>query len=238
VTATGEAWIARDAPWLCLEQGRARQLLLPVAEAYREPQRRYHDETHLGEMLDAVHALRQACRDFRAVLLAAWFHDAVYRPERSDNEEQSALRARRALEPAGFDPELTASVERLVLTTRPGAAVAGDADAEVLSDGDRRVWAAPPARYAAYARGIRAEYGRFSWTAYAHGRGRFLAGSLRRADAAGRLFFHFGTAEEAAARANLARERRCLALPRVWLHRLAGRDPLAALVDPRGVAAR
>ena len=222
-------WISRDAPWLGLDEAAARRLLAPVAEAYREPQRRYHDETHLAEMLEAVHALRASCRDFRAVLLAAWFHDAVYRPERSDNEAESAAWARRALPAAGFDGELTASVERLVLSTQPGAAIGADPDAQVLSDGDRRVWASAPARYAEYARGIRAEYSRFSWTSYARGRGRFLDGSLRRARETGRLFFRLGAAEEAAARANLWRERRCLALPRVWLHRLAGRDPLAPL---------
>jgi predicted metal-dependent HD superfamily phosphohydrolase len=224
-----DAWIERDAPWLGLDEGTARRLLAPVAAAYREPERCYHDETHLGEMLESVHTLRKACGEFRAVLLAAWFHDAVYRPERSDNEEQSARWARRALPPVGFAPELTASVERLVLSTQPGAAVTADPDAQVLSDGDRRIWSAPAVRYAAYARGIRAEYRHFSWTAYALGRRRFLAGSLRRAGITGRLFFHFGQPEEEAARANLARERHCLTLPRVWLHRLAGRDPLASL---------
>jgi predicted metal-dependent HD superfamily phosphohydrolase len=225
----GDDWIARDAPGLGLDEEAARRLLAPVAEAYREPQRRYHDETHLAEMLEAVHALRASCRDFRAVLLAAWFHDAVYRPERSDNEAQSAAWARRVLPAAGFTEEVTASVERLVLSTQPGASVAADPDAQVLSDGDRRIWASPPHRYAEYARGIRAEYSRFSWTRYALGRRGFLDGSLRRARETGRLFFHFGAEEEAAARANLGRERRCLTLPRVWLHRLAGRDPLASL---------
>jgi predicted metal-dependent HD superfamily phosphohydrolase len=226
-----EAWIERDAPCLGLDEGSARRLLAPVADAYREPQRHYHDETHLGEMLEAVHMLRSSCRDFRAVLLAAWFHDGVYRPERSDNEEESARWARRALGGAGFAEELTASVVRLVLGSRPGVEVGADPDAQVLSDGDRRIWAAPAARYAAYARGIRAEYGHFGWTAYARGRGGFLAGSLRRAESTGRLFFHLGAPEEQVARTNLARERRCLALPRVLMHRLAGRDPLAPL-DP------
>ncbi|HET8644017.1 MAG TPA: hypothetical protein VFO85_00935, partial [Vicinamibacteria bacterium] len=182
-----DGWISRDAPWLGLDEPAARTLLAPLAAAYGEPQRRYHDRTHLAEMLEAVHALRSRCRDFRAVLLAAWYHDAVYQPERRDNEAQSAAWARRALPAAGFAPELVAEVERLVLGTDPASPPPADADAQVIHDADRRVWAAPPARYAEYARGIRAEYGRFSWTRYAAGRGRFLEGALRRAGDGGRL---------------------------------------------------
>jgi predicted metal-dependent HD superfamily phosphohydrolase len=223
------SWIARDAPFLGIGLEAAHGLLVPVAEAYREPQRRYHDATHLGEVLEAVHLLRPHCVDFRSVLLAAWFHDGVYRPERSDNEARSAAWARRALAAAGFPESTAAAVERLVLTTDPRAAAPEGADARVLADADRRIWSAAPPRYAEYARSIRAEYGRFSWTRYAVGRRRFLAGVLRRAEKAGALFFHLGAAEERAARANLVRERRCLSLPRVWLCRLAGRDPLSPL---------
>jgi predicted metal-dependent HD superfamily phosphohydrolase len=227
VTGVG-AWIARDAPWIGLDPGAAQRLLLPVAEAYAEPQRRYHDQVHLGEMLDAVHLLRGSCRDFRAALLAAWFHDGVYRPERRDNEAASAAWASRALREAGLGDALAEEAARLVLGTEPGA-VPADADAQVLWDADRRVWAAPPPRYAQYARGVRAEYSQYSWGAYAAGRRRFLGGALRRAAEAGRLFFHLGPAEDAAAGANLARERRCLGWPRVALARALGRDPLAAL---------
>jgi predicted metal-dependent HD superfamily phosphohydrolase len=224
------SWIARDAPWIGLDdQEAARRLLAPVAEAYDEPQRRYHDRTHLGEMLEAVHTLRPRCRDFPAVLLAAWFHDGVYRPERRDNEAQSAAWARRALAAAGFPPEQVARVERLVLDTDPGAEAPADPDSQVLFDADRRIWAAAPPRYAAYARGVRAEYGRYSWTSYARGRRRFLTGALRRAAGGDRLFFHLGTEDEQTARRNLVREARCLFLPRVVVACLVRRDPLAPL---------
>ena len=223
--------ITRDAAWLGLDVPAARLLLEPVAVAYSEPQRRYHDDTHLTEMLEAVHALRAHCRDFRAVLLAAWFHDAVYWPERRDNEAQSAAWAGRALPAAGFGPDLVAEVERLVLGTDPASPAPADADARVIHDADRRVWAAAPARYAEYARGIRAEYARFGWSRYAAGRSRFLGGALRRAQESGRLFFHLDAAEERSGRRNLERERESLRPLRVWRHRLLRRDPLASLAQ-------
>jgi predicted metal-dependent HD superfamily phosphohydrolase len=217
-------WIPRDASVLGLDRARALRLLAPVAAAYRQPQRRYHDTRHLGEALDAVHRLRSHSKDPRALLLATWFHDSVYVPERRDNESQSAAWATRALAEAGFPPELIATVSRLILSTQHHAAAA-DPDAQVLADADRLIWAAPASRYAEYARGIRAEYRRYSWLAYAHGRRRFLAAATR----GQRLFFLATDAEEAAARRNVDRERRCLSPLRVGFQRLLGRDPLDPL---------
>ncbi|WP_241777800.1 hypothetical protein [Streptomyces sp. CT34] len=124
-----------------------------------EPQRRYHTTDHLAAVLDRIDELADHAQDLPAVQLAAWFHDAVYRPDRSENEERSAALAERALPELGIDAPRTAEVARLVRLTVTHDPADGDRNGEVLCDADLAVLAGSPDRYAAYAAAVRAEYG-------------------------------------------------------------------------------
>src|SRR3954468_23299720 len=62
---------------------------------WQEPQRHYHTLTHLTAVLDHIDVLDTYASDPDVVRLAAWFHDAVYLPDRSENEERSAHLAER-----------------------------------------------------------------------------------------------------------------------------------------------
>src|SRR5690606_8605175 len=84
---------------------------------WREPQRRYHTVAHLTAVLDRVDELAEYAGDPDVVRLAAWFHDAVYLPDRSENEERSARLAGRALPEAGVPEARAAAVARLVRVT-------------------------------------------------------------------------------------------------------------------------
>ncbi|AYN40735.1 hypothetical protein D9753_19670 [Streptomyces dangxiongensis] len=125
---------------------------------WQEPQRRYHTVAHLTEVLDRVDVLAPCATDPDVVRLAAWFHDAVYLPERSENEERSARLAERALPEAGLSAAKTAEVARLVRLTVTHDPAPSDRDGQVLCDADLAVLAAPPSAYAAYTVRIREEY--------------------------------------------------------------------------------
>jgi predicted metal-dependent HD superfamily phosphohydrolase len=114
--------------------------------------------------------------DAAAVRLAAFFHDAVYRPA-SDDEVASAAVARRELAALGESPSRVEVVARLVMSTaahRPRTV-----DEEVLCDADLAILAAPPAEYEAYAHGVRAEYRHVDDDAWRSGRGAVLEDFLR-----------------------------------------------------------
>jgi predicted metal-dependent HD superfamily phosphohydrolase len=103
------------------------------------------------------------------VRLAAWYHDVAYDPQRSDNEEVSAARARIGL--LGLvDDATVAEVARLVLLTAGHDAQPDDANGAVLCDADLAVLASPPAAYAGYASAVREEYGHLSDAAFTAGR--------------------------------------------------------------------
>ncbi|WP_252395278.1 HD domain-containing protein [Streptantibioticus parmotrematis] len=124
-----------------------------------EPHRRYHTTDHLLAVLDRVDELAGHATNPDTVRLAAWFHDAVYRPDRSENEERSAHLAERALPEAGVGDAVTAEVARLVRVTAVHDPADDDADGQVLCDADLAVLAGSPGAYAAYAAAVREEYG-------------------------------------------------------------------------------
>jgi predicted metal-dependent HD superfamily phosphohydrolase len=171
---------------------------------WAEPQRRYHTTGHLVAVLDRIDVLEAHAADPAVVRLAAWFHDAVYRPDRSENEERSAALAERALPEAGLAPEPTAEVARLVRLTVTHDPQPGDTNGEVLCDADLAILAASPQAYAAYAAAVREEYGFVPDAAFRAGR----AGILRELLALPALFRtpHGAAHWEATARRNLGTE--------------------------------
>ncbi|MET4672610.1 hypothetical protein [Streptomyces sp. PvR018] len=188
---------------------------LPYAEnllvRWAEPQRRYHTTAHLTAVLDRIDTLAGYAADVHAVRLAAWFHDAVYRPDRTENEERSAALAERALPEAGVGEAVAAEVARLVRLTVTHDPAEGDGNGEVLCDADLAVLAGGPEAYAAYATQVREEYGFVPDEAFRAGR----AAVLRQLLALPRLFrTPYGAAEwEARARHNLATELELLGSP-------------------------
>jgi len=171
---------------------------------WSEPQRRYHTVEHLTAVLDRVDALEEYAEDPDVVRLAAWFHDAVYLPDRSENEERSARLAERALPEAGVSRAKAEEVARLVRLTVSHAPEPGDANGAVLCDSDLAILAAPPDAYAAYTAAVREEYAFVPDDAFREGR----AAILRQLLDLPRLFHTpYGEREwEAAARGNLRAE--------------------------------
>jgi predicted metal-dependent HD superfamily phosphohydrolase len=171
--------------------------------AYGEERRGYHDLTHLTEVLDHVATLAAAADDVEAVVLAAWFHDAVYAGA-ADDEERSAVLATEGLTAAGVAPERVAEVARLVRLTathRPGP---GDRNGQVLSDADLAVLAADEERYAGYVAGVRMEYAHVADDDFRRGRAAVLRDLLAKPS-----LFHTAAARdlwEERARVNVARE--------------------------------
>ena len=175
-----------------------------LLDAYSSPDRGYHDGRHLEEVLgrlDELLAVEGARVDRVALLLAAWFHDAVYDGD-ADDEERSAELAADAL--AGFDTALAAEVARLVRTTAAHRPEEDDLAGQLLCDADLAILASDAERYADYAAGVRREYAAVSDPEFRKGRAAVLRGLLGKPT----LFHseHARSAWEERARANVARE--------------------------------
>jgi predicted metal-dependent HD superfamily phosphohydrolase len=172
---------------------------------WTEPHRAYHNATHLTAVLSIVDKWGPATGAGQIpVALSAWFHDAVYDPRRTDNEEASARLAERVLAALGLPSDLTDEVCRLVRLTAGHDPPPGDRNGALLSDADLAILAAEPDRYDRYAVAIRREYAHVPGEAYRAGR----AAVLDRLSGLPALFRVVPprTEWEARARANLGRE--------------------------------
>ena len=144
---------------------------------WAEPQRRYHTVDHLRAVLDRIDELTDQGGEggeLELVRLAAWFHDAVYRPDRSENEERSAALAEKALAEAGLTPHEVAEVARLVRLTASHDPDGGDLNGETLCDADLAILATDPDTYRGYAAAVREEYGFVPEDAFRAGRATVL----------------------------------------------------------------
>ena len=173
---------------------------------WSEPQRQYHDVSHLTAVLEVVDRLAGLAPHPDRVRLAAWLHDAVYDPRAlgDANERDSAEFAEGLLTTLGVPAEVAADVARLVGLTAGHATADGDADGALLCDADLAILASADERYAAYAAAIRREYAHVPEDAFRAGREQVLK-ALLELPSIYRLA-PLRDAWEAKARANLERE--------------------------------
>ena len=167
-----------------------------LLERYEQPHRKYHTSVHLSEMLTALKTLykRHHTATPRAVLLAAWFHDAVYEANPGDDEAASADLARTALTPLASTGSLTnrevTAIAHLIELTASHQLADGieeytsgaltRADAAFFLDADLAILAADSPRYTRYIAGVRAEYAHYAPDAFTRGRAGILQGFLNR----------------------------------------------------------
>ena len=128
-----------------------------LVSAYREPHRHYHTTRHIEDCFAQLDLLRDQAIRPDEIELALWFHDAVYLPYKSGNEEKSGDWASRFLDDAGASGNLIARIRDLILATRHDA-IAVDSDTAILIDVDLSILGADRERYEAFENDVRKEY--------------------------------------------------------------------------------
>lgn len=175
-----------------------------LTQRYAEPHRAYHGMGHIEALLQGQFTYRDLIQDQRAVMLAIWFHDAIYDTQQHDNEERSAVLAGEMLHQAGADAALIDSVQRKVRATHRHEWTDGDPDTAVFLDLDLGILAASPEAYDRYAKQVAQEYAWVPEPAYKQGRAKVLQAFLDRPQ----IYFTpaLRAKWEDSARANLKRE--------------------------------
>lgn len=145
-------------------------LFLDLLDRWGEEHRKYHGRTHLLAVLEAVDLLTEPSDPPRTVVLAAWFHDAIYRGIAGQDEEESARLAEDRLQHAGLPEAEVDEVARLVRMTADHRPDPGDAAAALLSDADLSVLGGDPAAYARYVAAVRQDFAHIGDDDFAAGR--------------------------------------------------------------------
>ena len=179
-----------------------------LCASYSEPQRHYHTLAHLTRLFDCLEHHGEEIGDPPRVAFAAWYHDIVYDPRRTDNEAKSAERAIKELADLGAEGALRSHVVQLILATKNHAEGGRDYDDDIFLDADLAILGSPQDEYRQYVKNVRAEYAHVDDQGWKTGRGTFL----KKIAAAPRIFrtgiFEGEYADQA--RANIAWELRAL----------------------------
>ncbi|NQY13859.1 MAG: hypothetical protein HRT81_08390 [Henriciella sp.] len=177
-----------------------------LQERYGEAQRHYHNWQHIEALLGHFKTIVDQLSDPDSVLWALYWHDAIYDPQASDNEDKSADLL---LEMAASDlpaASLTRA-DRIIRATKQhlvpaGLAAEDQADLELFLDIDLSILAASPSVFDTYETHIRSEYAFVPGPVYVQARRAILQGFLKR----DRLYFSdfFFAQWETQARSNLS----------------------------------
>ncbi len=172
--------------------------------AWSEPHRHYHDQRHLRECLALWTRWRDHSPHAGEVAIGLWFHDAIYDPQASGNELNSAAWAARSLARVGADSDTAQRIFDLVMATQDDApaALGSSPDARLLVDIDLSILGSPVERFDRYDQDVRKEFAWVPGFRYQEARARVLQGFLDRP----RLYHgeHAIALLEAQARINLA----------------------------------
>jgi len=164
-----------------IEQVKAQITFTTLADAYSSPGRIYHTLDHIQEVLEWIDRLCNYATDLPAIQLAAWFHDSIYDPHATDNEERSALYAQSFLSSLAIPSETIQAASQMILSTKTHRTEESQRDCQILLDADLAVLGAPVERYDTYAQAIRQEYDWVPETSYRAGRVQVLQIFLQRA---------------------------------------------------------
>jgi len=187
-------------------------ILADLKQRHAEPQRHYHDWSHVEALLNHMASVESGLNDPDAVGYAILFHDAIYDPQAKDNERRSAELLTETAPP--LPPERLANTRRMIEATE-GHFLPDDlnddaqADCAYFLDMDLCILGASPERFDIYEDQIRLEYAHVPDETFREGRAEVLRHFAER----DRLYFsQWGIRRfEAKARDNLARSLASLA---------------------------
>lgn len=173
-----------------------------LKELYSEPQRKYHNTSHIHHCLEQLEYVRHLPNDPEAVEMAIWFHDAIYDSRFSDNELRSAKFALNVLRLGKLHDSFNMKVSALIMHTRH-LRPPKDIDAQILVDIDLSSLGKPWREFVLDSMYISEEYAHALDTDFRIGRGMFFQKFLMRPTIYLTQYFH--GKYEAQARENMER---------------------------------
>lgn len=180
-------------------------LWLEISKHYSEKNRYYHTLTHVQNMLLQAKSFEDKIIDFDALLFAIWYHDIIYKSTKKDNEEKSALFAKKSLKSLNFNENRLKNIQDLILSTKKHFLILDkNIDNAYLLDFDLSILGSDWDSYRNYTIQIRKEYKIYPDFMYKPGRKKVLQHFLERET----LYFTeaYQVTHENRARENLKKE--------------------------------
>jgi predicted metal-dependent HD superfamily phosphohydrolase len=174
-----------------------------VETNYSGKNRHYHILAHLDNLFKQLSEVKSAIEDWDVLLFSMFYHDAIYKASRNDNEEKSAALAQQRLNSISFPQDRIAKCIAQILATK-GHSESNDSDINFFTDADLSILGMDWNSYSDYYKQVRKEYSIYPNFMYIPGRKKVLNHflSMKRIFKTDYFFDKF----ENAARTNLAVE--------------------------------
>ncbi len=145
-----------------------------IEKSYTTKDRYYHNLNHLEEMVVELNPLKHKIQNRDSLLLSIFYHDIIYNPTSTDNEEKSADKAREQLEKIHIPANRIRVIYKQIVATKTHER-SDDTDTNFLLDVDLCILGKPWEKYLLYSNQIRKEYAFYPDTIYNQGRKKVLA---------------------------------------------------------------
>jgi predicted metal-dependent HD superfamily phosphohydrolase len=136
------------------------QLYNKVITDYSVTSRHYHNILHIQNMLLCADKLKGLSINYPLLLFSVWYHDVVYVPLKTNNEEQSYDYAKKHLIQIKIGREKLHVIKELILSTKNHCIrnKSDSLDIKILQDADLQVFSNDREKYKTYMQQIREEY--------------------------------------------------------------------------------
>jgi predicted metal-dependent HD superfamily phosphohydrolase len=145
-----------------------------ISDSYSGKERFYHNMQHLGLMLELQEAYKDMIDDHDSMAFAIFYHDIVYKADKTDNEEKSAMEAAIFLHQLTYGQAGISKVTSWINATKTHTNPTNNSDLNYLLDFDLSILSVPIMQYVEYARQIRQEYHMYPTLFYNPGRKKVL----------------------------------------------------------------
>jgi predicted metal-dependent HD superfamily phosphohydrolase len=158
------------------DEGLIMNIFEEVIQYYSEKHRAYHNLKHIEALLGFVEQYKHLLNEIDSVLFTVWFHDLIYEPTSSKNEENSALLAEKHLQKLNVSDNQIKSISTWILASKSHQlSMDSDTfDAQFFLDIDLSILGADEQVYKIYAKDIRKEYKIYPNLLYKVGRKKVL----------------------------------------------------------------
>jgi len=177
-------------------------LFFELCTAYSESHRHYHTLAHINAMLSLLEQM--GCLN-KFNFWATWFHDVIYNPLATDNEDRSADIAKSWLGTLDCEIEVIKKAVALIKATKSHSSdIPLTEEDQAFLDADMSILGADIETYDRYSANIRKEFYGVPDDSYREGRIKFLSNTL----ALKKIFYLniFSREFESQARINIRRE--------------------------------
>jgi predicted metal-dependent HD superfamily phosphohydrolase len=144
-----------------------------IEKNYSHKKRHYHTLQHLTDLLAQLTKVKHEIKNWNIILFTLYYHDIIYNPLHSNNEEKSAKLAEKRMKQVGISADAIEACKRQIIATKAHNQ-SDNSDTNYFIDADLSILGQPWEIYTAYYKNVRKEYSIYPDFIYNPGRKKVL----------------------------------------------------------------